>query len=70
MVSLRKIQVQMISQDMSSPHLVDELRFKPNIVVSGANSHDEDNWQRVDICSQFGVRPSQPLFPLIYVNID
>jgi uncharacterized protein YcbX len=59
------------SQDMISPHSVDALRFRPNIVVSGADAHDEDTWQSVGICSQkFGVRPSQPPFPLIYVSVD
>lgn len=44
------------SQDMISPHSVDALRFRPNIVVSGADAHDEDTWQSVGICSQkFGV---------------
>jgi uncharacterized protein YcbX len=56
---------------MISPHSVDALRFRPNIVVSGADAHDEDTWQSVGICSQkFGVRPSQPPFPLIYVSVD
>ncbi|KAG0579095.1 hypothetical protein KC19_4G072700 [Ceratodon purpureus] len=39
-------------QDMVSPLSVDALRFRPNIVVSGADAHDEDNWQSIDICSQ------------------
>lgn len=77
MVSLKVSFVCMVSiagdqsQDMVSPLSVDALRFRPNIVVSGADAHDEDNWQSIDICSQkFGVRPSQPLLPLIYVSID
>lgn len=62
------------SQDSGSPAptpsavaTVDALRFRPNIVVSGADAHDEDNWQSISICSQsFGVRtlnlpPPKPL---------
>lgn len=48
------------SQDMLSSSFVavDALRFRPNIVVGGADAHDEDNWQSLSICGQnFRVRP-------------
>jgi len=28
---------------------VDAMRFRPNIVVSGSASYDEDNWKRLNI---------------------
>ncbi|KAL4200828.1 hypothetical protein AMTRI_Chr02g255600 [Amborella trichopoda] len=31
---------------------VDPMRFRPNFVVSGANSYDEDNWRSVNIGKQ------------------
>lgn len=51
------------SQGKPSVVAVDALRFRPNIVVTGADAHDEDNWDSISICSQkFGVRPWQLLF--------
>lgn len=44
------------SQGKPSVVAVDALRFRPNIVVTGADAHDEDNWDSISICSQkFGV---------------
>ena len=51
--------------------LVDAMRFRPNIVVSGSTPYNEDNWKRLRIGeAYFTVSAFSPSGPVVRGDFD